>query len=139
MIKLKNSFLVFIFILVPFLFHLSTFIFLPFFFFCTSNEFTVCFICMSLFLVYHYLPLTSRRRSERQDPPYYMGKKLKFLLPLLLCYSRYLTGQFTLFLSSLPSLGPSNPHPNLVHRLPFLLVRQEGSGKEVAFSPARFF
>ena len=111
--------------------------FFAFFFLCASYESIMCFIRMSLFLIYPYSPLNSPRRTPR--PSELSGKKLNFLLPLMLCYSRYLTGQFTLFLSALPTLGAANSHPNLVHSFPFLLVPQGDSGREVALSPARFF
>ena len=89
------------FSLVPF----SSFIsfFAVFLSFCTSNESAIrCFICMSLFSVLSLLAFVNPPR--RTTRPSKLPRKLKSLLPLLLCYYRSWAGQLTLTISLHPPI-----------------------------------
>ena len=133
-----NSFLVFIFILVSFLFHLSTFIFFfAIFFLCASNESFMCFICMLLFLVYPLgqLSLNSPKRTTR---PFELSGKTQvpftFAIVLLYVFNR------TIYSISLrpPILRAFQPPAQPRSQAPLLLVPREFLAKEDALSPARF-
>ena len=124
-----NSPFIFIFILVPFIDFYFILFFAIFFFFCASNEFIMCFICMSLFLVYPNQPLKFSEKNAKTLRT--IGKKTQvpFVSAVVLLY----VFNWTIYFISLrpPILRAFQPPPQPRSQAPLLLVPKRTLGKRL--------